>query len=400
MDNKQAATLVLEKLRQAGFEALFAGGCVRDMLIGREPKDYDIATSAEPKEVCKLFRRRIEVGAKFGVVIVLVENEQVEVATFRTDGDYADGRRPSSITLASSREDALRRDFTINGMFYDPLKDEVIDYVGGRADLDKKLIRTIGLPQLRFGEDYLRMLRAIRFAAELDFAIEDNTYKAIKPLAHNIKAISGERIACELEKIFASRLRAKSTAILSDCGLLPVVFPNLSNEQTDYGIKVLAILTPPVAIEKALAALFIKLGAEAALDITATLMLSNNQIKAIKAILSKRQMLNNPQMKLSMLRPLLADKHFKMIFDVQRASQTVDGSSLENLDIISQRAQKLTSIELMPPPLLDGNEIIDIGAKKGPQIGEICRKLYKKQLDEVIKTKEQAIEAVKKWIKK
>jgi len=243
------------------------------------------------------------------------------------------------------------------------------------------------------------MLRAVRFAAELGFKIEDKTYKTIKPLAGNIKVISGERIACELETIFASPLRAEATAILADCGLLPVIFPNLTGEQTNYGIEILKQLTPPVALEKALAALLIKCTADEAISIAAPLMLSNNQIKAIRAILSKRTMLNNPQMKLSRLRPLLADKHFEMIFDVQKASQTVDGSPLDNLDIISQRAQKLTSIELMPPPLLDGNEIIDIGAKKGPQIGEICRKLYKKQLDEIIKTKEQAVEAVKKWIK-
>jgi len=157
MTNKQAAIMIIRKLRKSGFEAFLAGGCVRDMLCGKRPNDHDVATSATPVQVSRIFRRTIKVGAKFGVVIVLVDNQQVEVATFRSEAGYSDGRRPDKVRFTSAKEDALRRDFTINGMFYDPLKKEIIDYVGGRGDLKRKTIKTIGKPSARFSEDYLRI---------------------------------------------------------------------------------------------------------------------------------------------------------------------------------------------------------------------------------------------------
>ncbi len=165
MTNREAAIKIIKEFCKAGFEALLAGGCVRDMLIKRPAKDYDIATDATPQQITKLFRRTLNVGAKFGVIIVLLDDNQVEVATFRTETGYSDGRHPDSVTFSNAKQDALRRDFTINGMFYDPVTKEIIDYVGGRDDIDKRTIRTIGLPHQRFGEDYLRMLRAIRFAS-------------------------------------------------------------------------------------------------------------------------------------------------------------------------------------------------------------------------------------------
>ncbi|MDP7289483.1 MAG: CCA tRNA nucleotidyltransferase, partial [Phycisphaerae bacterium] len=169
---------MLNRLRQAGHEALLAGGCVRDMLLGRPCADYDIATSAAPDEVRGLFRRVLMIGAKFGVVMVIHDNRQIEVATFRSDLSYSDGRRPDGVRFTTARQDAERRDFTINGMFYDPLANEVLDYVGGQEDLKQKIIRTIGSPDRRFAEDYLRMIRAVRFAVRLDFAIDEDTARA------------------------------------------------------------------------------------------------------------------------------------------------------------------------------------------------------------------------------
>ena len=197
MTNKQAAIQIVDILRKNGHQALLAGGCVRDMLLGREAKDYDVATSARPDEIICLFRRTIKVGAKFGVVMVLIKGQQVEVATFRTESDYADGRHPQHVEFSNPKQDAKRRDFTINGMFYDPVKEEVIDYVGGREDLGRQIIRTIGEPQERFAEDYLRMLRAVRFSTQLDFEIARNTFDAVSQYASKIDRISDERISAE-----------------------------------------------------------------------------------------------------------------------------------------------------------------------------------------------------------
>ncbi len=225
MTSKQAAIQIIRRLRKAGFEALLAGGCVRDMLCGKKPKDYDVVTGAKPAEVCRLFQRTIKVGAKFGVIIVLVDSHQIEVATFRTETGYSDGRRPDKVSFTSAKEDALRRDFTINGMFYDPLEKEVIDYVGGREDLKRKTIRAIGVPAERFGEDYLRMLRVVRFSAQLDFKVEKNTLNAVKKYSANIVKISGERIAMELESLFAASERKKSVKLLNETGLAKQIFP-------------------------------------------------------------------------------------------------------------------------------------------------------------------------------
>ena len=190
MTNKQAAIKVIERLQQSGYQALLAGGCVRDMLLRRRAKDYDVATSARPKDVIRLFRRTLKVGAKFGVVIVLIEDRQVEVATFRTETGYVDGRHPGSVKFTTAAEDAGRRDFTINGMFYDPLEKQVIDYVGGQKDLSRRTVRTIGEPSERFSEDYLRMLRAIRFSTQLNFAIESSTWSVVCRNARKITKIS------------------------------------------------------------------------------------------------------------------------------------------------------------------------------------------------------------------
>jgi hypothetical protein len=197
MTNRQAAVQIVKKLRGEGFQALLAGGCVRDMLLGRRPNDYDVATDAKPNDVIKLFRRTLKVGAKFGVVVVLIDKIQVEVATFRTESDYEDGRHPSKVRFTTAAEDAARRDFTINAMFYDPIAKKVIDYYKGQADLKNKIIRTVGDPVERFSEDYLRMLRAVRFSTQLGFSIEPRTQKAVCNQAENITKISGERIAAQ-----------------------------------------------------------------------------------------------------------------------------------------------------------------------------------------------------------
>ena len=200
---RETATQIAGRLQAAGFAAFWVGGCVRDFLLGREPQDFDLATDAKPEQVEKLFRKTIPVGKKFGVIIVVENRQQFQVATFRAEAEYRDGRRPEKIIFANAEADASRRDFTVNGLFYDPRTEKIHDWVGGENDLRVRIIRTIGSPEERFGEDHLRMLRAVRFAARLGFEIEPQTFAAIQALAPKIQLISAERVRDELIKLFA-----------------------------------------------------------------------------------------------------------------------------------------------------------------------------------------------------
>jgi len=233
MTAREFALEVVRRLRQAGFTAYWAGGCVRDRLLGLEPKDYDVATDARPEQIKALFPRRNEIGAAFGVVQVIGPRGPdgqwltVEVATFRSDEGYSDGRRPDTVTFSGPREDALRRDFTINGMFYDPIRDELIDYVSGLADLENRLLRAIGNPWERFAEDKLRLLRAVRLAARYQLRIEAQTHAAAKAMAPQITIVSPERIADELRKMLSHRTRGQSVRLLRELELIPPLFPEL-----------------------------------------------------------------------------------------------------------------------------------------------------------------------------
>ena len=214
--SRAVARAIVARLQQAGFAAFWVGGCVRDFLLGREPLDFDIATDARPEQVETLFPKTIPVGKKFGVIIVIENGQQFQVATFRAEADYQDGRRPETVVFANAGADALRRDFTVNGLFYDPLTGKIHDWVGGEQDLRAKIIRTIGRPEERFGEDHLRMLRAVRFAARLGFEIEPETFAAIQSLASKIKLISVERVRDELIKLFAPPGRERLNGLMAE----------------------------------------------------------------------------------------------------------------------------------------------------------------------------------------
>src|SRR5437764_11787865 len=224
---EEAARKVAARLREDSYIAYFAGGCVRDMVRGLAPKDYDIVTDARPEAVQMLFARTFAVGAHFGVIIVLEDNFQFEVATFRSDDAYIDGRHPSAVHFSSPEEDAKRRDFTINGMFYDPVAEKVIDFVGGRADIAAKLVRAIGDPARRFAEDRLRMLRAVRFATVLDYQIDAKTWDALVASAVSINEISAERIRDELVRIFLSPNRGRGWDLLDASGLMRAILPEI-----------------------------------------------------------------------------------------------------------------------------------------------------------------------------
>jgi len=402
MTNKQAAIKILRKLRSSGFEALLAGGCVRDMLLGRRAKDYDVATSAKPKEVTELFKRTLNVGAKFGVIIVLIENQQVEVATFRTETDYVDGRHPGSVKFTTAVEDASRRDFTINGMFYDPLTKEVIDYINGQADLRAKIVRTIGRPADRFSEDYLRMLRAVRFSAQLDFAIEPLTWSAICTNSVNIAQTSGERIAIELEGILINPNSSEGASTLFKSGLAEVIFPGLFSKHKTTVIEVLGQLREKIDFPLALAALFVGCETDFAIEMSRVLKLSKSQTKHIKFLLTNRGKLLDEQMSLADLKKILSEPYFDDLYEFQRAIQIAEGgpdntAALENL---SNRIKELGDIDLKPDPLLNGHNLIRLGAVPGPALGQLSQELYIAQLEGKLHSSEQAEQWVQKWLKR
>jgi tRNA nucleotidyltransferase/poly(A) polymerase len=403
MTNKQAAIKIIKRLSRDGFQALLAGGCVRDMLLGRRAHDFDVATDAAPADVTKIFKRTLKVGAKFGVVIVLLEDRQVQVATFRTEAGYVDGRHPGRVKFAGAAEDAGRRDFTINGMFYDPLKKEVIDYVDGQADLEKQIVRTIGKPAERFGEDYLRMLRAVRFSTQLGFAIEPGTFSAICSNAKNIAKISGERIAVELGGILVNPNRSAGAAMLAQSGLAEAIFPGLSFRQMKLAIKVLSQLRKKVDFALALASLFAGFEAEFALEKCRILKLSRSQNKHIKFLLTKRGKLLDEQMSLAALKKILAEPYFWDLYELQRAIEKArpDGrGGIAALGRLRKRIKALGDVELRPKPLLNGHDLIRLGAVPGPGLGQLAEEMYIAQLEGTLKTVQQARQWAKKWLQK
>jgi poly(A) polymerase len=397
MTNKQAAVQIVRRLRDAGFQALLAGGCVRDTLLGRRPSDYDVATDARPGDTAKLFRRTLDVGAKFGVVVVLVDKTQVEVATFRTESDYADGRHPSNVRFATAAEDAARRDFTINAMFYDPIAKKVIDYYHGQADLKKRIIRTVGDPAERFSEDYLRMLRAVRFSTQLGFSIESKTKTAICDGAKNITKISGERIAAELEGILVSPNRAKGVQILIETGLAGFIFTGCTRTGAGFIVRLLDCLPANISFPLGLAALFAGFETQFALEKCKLLKLSRNQNKHIRFLLDNRGKLLR-DLSLAELKLLLSGPYFEDLFALQKAIQRATGLSISPLVRLRKKIKQLKGVELRPKPLLNGHDLMALGSVPGPSLGQLANEMYIAQLEGKLQSAEQAKHWVLKWL--
>src|SRR3990167_2573595 len=423
------ATNVLKKLRDAGYQAVFAGGCVRDTLLGRTPHDYDIATNALPAEIEKLFVRTIPVGAQFGVIIVLESNQEIQVATFRSDGTYTDGRHPTSVTYTSAEEDAKRRDFTINGLFYDPIKDEVFDYVNGREDLTKKIIRAIGNPRERFQEDKLRLLRAIRFATTLGFTIDPATWEALLELAPEIHSVSAERIRDELQKILLSPNRLHGFDLLYPSGLLRDIIPDIElfkgceqppefHPEGDVFVHtrlMISLLSPEPSLPSVLSVLFHDIGKPATrtvdpatgkmsfyghdqLGATMTekllqrLRFPNEIIDAvIPAVRLHMSFKDVPKMRLSTLRRLMARPTFHDELELHRVDCTSSHGMLDNYELLKQKEVEFAQMPLIPPPLITGEDLINLGFAPGPEFGKILRAVKDRQLENLIATKEEAL---------
>ena len=390
---RQFAVDVVEKLRGAGYEALWAGGCVRDQLLGKVPKDYDVATSAEPEQIREVFgfRRTLPLGAAFGVITVLGPRGagQIEVATFRCDAPYSDGRHPDSVTFSTAEFDAQRRDFTINGLFYDPLADETIDYVGGCDDLRSGIVRAIGDPLARIAEDKLRMLRAIRFTATFDFRLDGATLAAVQAQAHELVIVSAERIAAEMRRMLVDKHRRRAVELLLESNLLEVVLPeskaltefetaevgDRSESPWRHTLATLDRLERPT-FAAALAALLREIcqatGNETPRQVTTALQtacrrwrLTNHEIKQAAWLLNHQRLIRSaPQLPWPQLQRILVSPAIEELLGFSQAVAEVLDGNHSAIDYCRQKLA-LPPAALNPPPLIDGADLIAAGIPRG-----------------------------------
>ena len=430
---EEAARRVARRLRESGHIAYFAGGCVRDMVRGLTPKDYDIATDARPEAVQNLFARTFAVGAHFGVIIVLENGFQFEVATFRSDDAYIDGRHPSAVHFSSPEEDAQRRDFTINGMFYDPVADKVIDLVGGRADIEAKLVRAIGDPAQRFAEDRLRMLRAVRFATVLDYEIEKQTWDALLTNAASISQISAERIRDELVRIFLSPNRVRGWDLLDSSGLMRAILPELDamkgvlqpeqfHPEGDVFVHtrlMLLLLPEKVSVQLVFAVLFHdvakpvtarmdktgrirfnehdRIGAQMTEAIMRRLRFSGDEIEATVEMVSQHMVFKDaPKMRVAKLKRFMARPTFEEELELHRVDCESSHRNLDNYEFLLRKREEFANEPIIPAPLVRGDDLIALGLKPGPKFGEILEAVETRQLEGTLRTREEALEWVKR----
>jgi len=429
------AESIVRQLVQAGHVAVYAGGCVRDALLERAYPDVDIATSATPDEVQALFPKASDPqGKAFGVIRLRIDEHVFEIATFRVDGPYLDGRRPCSVTFTTAEEDARRRDFTINGMFFDPLKNEVLDYVQGRTDLAAKTIRAIGDPVARFTEDRLRLFRALRFAVQLDFEIEPSTWKALVSLAPDSKVISPERVRDELAKVFISPNPARGLDLMYDSGLLAVWIPELlemrgcaqspeHHPEGDVWVHTRLLLThlknpSPVLAFSALLHDVGKprtsktepngrirffghegVGARMAEEILRRLRFSNDDIGAITACIANHMAFKDaPHMRVSTLKRMLARPTFSEELELHRIDCSSSHGQLDIHAFLQNKLSEFSQEEIKPKPLVTGHDLQELGAKPGPAMGKILHQLMDEQLEGKIADRAGALTRAKELL--
>jgi len=427
-----AARSIVERLRDKGFEALYAGGCVRDQLLGLDPHDYDVATSASPEQVEALFPRTVPVGAQFGVILVLEQGEEIQVATFRGDGAYLDGRHPESVIYTDAKGDALRRDFTVNGLFRDPLKEEILDFVGGRDDLQAGILRAIGNPSERFAEDKLRMLRAVRFATTLGFKIEPVTWEAVKHHAPEIHSVSAERIRDEFCKILLSPNRLKGFDLLDESRLLREILPEMEplkgcDQPPDFHPEgdvfvhtrlMLSLLKPEASLPLVLAVLFHDLGKPAtrmidetgrirfnghegvsermSLTILQRLRFPNEVIDAVlPAVRLHMSFKDVPNMRVATLKRMMARPTFDDELELHRVDCLGSHGMLDNHATLIAKREEFSNEPLIPEPLVTGHDLIELGLKPGPQFAGILQSAQTRQLEGTLKSREEGL----KWVK-
>jgi poly(A) polymerase len=421
------ARAIVERLRAAGHAAFLVGGCVRDQLLGRPAKDFDVATSARPDDLLKIFPAADQVGAHFGVVVVRQDSAQVEVATFRSDLQYIDGRHPEGVRFESDpRQDALRRDFTINALFLDPTTDAVLDFVGGRSDLEAKLIRAIGDPEQRFREDHLRLLRAIRFAARLGFSIEDETFDAIRRLASLIHSVSAERVRDEIARILTEGGARRGFELMDATGLLREILPEVSamkgvaqppefHPEGDVWVHTLLMLEklekPSLAL--ALGVLLhdvgkpptfriaerirfdghVEKGVDIAHSILTRLRFSNAVIEQTEALIANHMKFKDvPQMRASTLKRFIRQPEFEEHMALHLLDCLSSHGNLSSYDLIREIQSELPPEQLKPAPLITGKDLIAAGYRPGPRFGTVLTEIEDAQLEGRISTPDEALQ--------
>ena len=437
MSAREAAVEVAAKLAAAGHVALFAGGCVRDRVLGLAPKDYDIATSAKPSEVVRLFAGSNEVGAHFGVVVARHRNHTIEIATFRTDGSYRDGRRPDSVEFSTPEEDAHRRDFTINGLFENPATGEIIDHVGGLTDLKCGIIRAIGDSAKRFEEDALRLLRAVRFSTRLGFTIEPITLAAIKTFAPRLGMISPERIRDEFSGILVGNRRREGIEMLMETGLMENIIPEFLStvgcEQPPewhpegdvyvHTCIMLGLLDKNASLELCLAVLLHdiakppcktwdedagrirfngheSLGAEMADVILRRLRYPNHVITAVTAMVGRHmQFMNVQRMRVAKLKRFMATDEFSQEMELHRVDCASSNGFTDNYEFLISKAAEFRAEPLIPPPLVSGRDLIDLGLSPGPLFTVLLEAIETEQLESRILDRESALIHLKLLLK-
>lgn len=387
------ATAVVRRLRDSGHEAYFVGGCVREMMLGAQPKDYDVTTDALPDRVAELFPKVVEVGKRFGVVMVVESGTVVEVATYRTEGSYSDGRRPDSVRFATAREDVSRRDFTVNALLLDPLTGELIDHVGGLADLRAGLLRTVGDPHERFREDHLRLLRAVRFTARLGFRLDDAARRACVELAPLSARVSAERLHDELTRMLSHRSRAAAMRLLEDLGLRAHVLPEI-DAITPEALVTLERLRADAGAEPAWSVV-LEGDAARAEGLARRLRMSRKETERVLALVRGRGLpAAAPAMRQGALRRLLASPALDDLLDVARAGSHDDAAGAVFLE--EARARWGTRL---PPPLVDGSDLAQAGVAPGPAMGRVLEALRDEQLDGSLTTRAQALVRAEQLVK-
>jgi poly(A) polymerase len=425
---------IIERLRDHGHQAYLAGGCVRDRLLGlaRPVGDFDVATSARPEEVQRLFAHTIAVGAQFGVILVVEGDVRVEVATFRADEAYVDGRHPSSVRFTTPEEDAARRDFTINGMFEDVRTGEVLDFVGGRRDLERRIVRAIGDPRRRFAEDRLRLVRAVRFAARLGFAIEPDTAAAIREMAAAIHEVSAERVGDEIVKILTEGAARRGFELASELGLLGEVLPEveqmrgveqgkefhpegdvfthtmLALERVDSSALrgetlALGVLLHDVAKRECAARRDGRItfyghterGAAMAREICRRLRRPNAVADRVSWLVEDHlRLVNAPEMRLSTLKRFLRQDGIDELLELCRIDAAASNGNLHYYEFCRRMLAELGAEQMKPAPLVSGHDLIALGHRPGPGFKEILDAVEEAQLEGSVVTREQALALV------
>lgn len=401
--NQLFATDIIRTLRSAGHIALLAGGCVRDKLLGRIAKDFDVATTATPDQVRNLFgkSRTLSVGASFGVIVVLPQRDsgagQVEVATFRTEGPYLDGRRPERVSYCTPEEDARRRDFTINGMFYDPIDGKVFDFVGGEADLASHVLRAIGEPHERMREDKLRMLRAVRFAATLEFELETKTATAIQDMAQEITIVSAERIAQELRRMLIDSHRRRAMELCSRLNLLKYILPEISSGIDEPTLKMLSLLEHP-SFELAFAVLLHQCPTRPTVhELCRRLKLSNDELERTEWLVAHQDdLIDAPSLSLARLKRIFAHSQREELISLMRVKLLALGKDLQPAMFCSEYLSRTSPSDISPVPLLTGDDLKNLGFSPGPNFKTLLDTVRDAQLNGEISTRNGAIELAMK----